>query len=132
MGHKTSGMTDRYTHVEDSDLHDAVARMGSATRTATELPRIPNAIKEALDNIVIDQRNWNGPRRDRTCDPLIKSPSATLTRDHRRVLKARNTAPTRAAAGPAVACRALRVAHRSSTVARNLARHLRPHPRAPH
>ena len=73
MGHKTAGMTERYTHVEDSDLHDAVARMGSATRTATDVQRIPNVIKDALDNIRIDQSNWNGPRRDRTCDPLIKS-----------------------------------------------------------
>src|SRR5262245_27568318 len=42
----------------------------------------------------------SGPRRDRTCDPLIKSPSTAGTRDHARVLRPRNTEFARAAAVP--------------------------------
>jgi hypothetical protein len=71
-GAQYPAMTDRYTHVEDGELHEAVARMGSATRTATGGQRLPEVIEEALANIVADQRNLSGPRRDRTCDPLIK------------------------------------------------------------
>ena len=77
MGHKTIAMTLRYAHLSPAHQLEAVQRLNAkpgATTTATE-PTEPRAAVAAISTKAPDssEASVDGPRRDRTCDPLIKS-----------------------------------------------------------
>ena len=75
MGHKTIAMTLRYAHLSRAHQLAAVRRLdneptGTTTGTEAKLATVARGRgTEVLDSA--DERN--GPRRSRTCDPLIKS-----------------------------------------------------------
>ena len=75
MGHKTIAMTLRYAHLSPAHRLAAVRRLdreptGTTTGTDAKLTRVAMSRgTEVLDSA----GERNGPRRDRTCDPLIKS-----------------------------------------------------------
>src|SRR5262249_50985286 len=78
MGHKTLTMTERYAHLSPAHKLAAMQRLNqpegenrTATTTATE-PETTKTAVEALPEVVELSKEKNGPRRSRTCDPLIK------------------------------------------------------------
>jgi len=83
MGHKTIAMTLRYAHLSRAHQLAAVRRLdleptGTTTGTEAELTKVAMSRgTEVLDSA----GEKNGPRRDRTCDPLIKSPRHGFRRD---------------------------------------------------
>jgi integrase len=64
LGHKTSAMTDRYTHLSAYSLRAAVERMGTATTTATADEQVPGQGPQVADS-------EEATRRSRTGDLLI-------------------------------------------------------------
>jgi hypothetical protein len=76
MGHKTIAMTLRYAHLSPAHRLDAVQRLNrprSATTTATE--EQPAHVAAATGGKVVDLRDEsNAPGRNRTSDPLLRSP----------------------------------------------------------
>jgi integrase len=83
MGHKTLTMTLRYAHLSPAHQLAAVRRLdteptGTTTGTDAKLARV--AMGRGTE--VLDSPNKrNGPRRSRTCDPLIKSPGCGFLAD---------------------------------------------------
>ncbi len=75
LGHKTQAMTLRYAHLSPAHQLDAVQRLASRpTATATATSAEPEIRAAASGGEVRElAAKKNGPRRDRTCDPLIKS-----------------------------------------------------------
>jgi hypothetical protein len=75
MGHKTIAMTLRYAHLSRAHQLAAVRRLDvdpTGTTTGTEAKLTKVAMRRGTE--VLDSAGEkNGPRRDRTCDPLIKS-----------------------------------------------------------
>ena len=74
MGHKTTAMTLRYSHLSPAHKLEAVQRLTSptATRTATgsELEKVAT---QAGGKVVELPGDSSEPSRDRTVDPLVKS-----------------------------------------------------------
>ena len=64
LGHKTSAMTDRYTHLSSQSLRAAVDRMGTATATATDVEQVSAEETQIADSS-------EATRRSRTGDLLI-------------------------------------------------------------
>ena len=64
LGHKTSAMTDRYTHLSAQALRTAVERIGTATTTATDDEQVPGDETQVVDSS-------EATRRSRTGDLLI-------------------------------------------------------------
>jgi integrase len=64
LGHKTSAMTDRYTHLSAQALRTAVERIGTATITATDDEQVPTEKTQVADSS-------EATRRSRTGDLLI-------------------------------------------------------------
>jgi hypothetical protein len=64
LGHKTSAMTDRYTHLSSQSLRAAVEHMGTATATATDDEQEPTDTTQVADSS-------EATRRRRTGDLLI-------------------------------------------------------------
>jgi integrase len=75
MGHKTLAMTLRYAHLSPAHQLEAVRRLDvepTGTTTGTEAKLAKAATGQTME--VLDSAGKkNGPRRSRTCDPLIKS-----------------------------------------------------------
>jgi hypothetical protein len=75
MGHKTIAMTLRYAHLSRAHQLAAVRRLDvepTGTTTGTEAKLTKVAMRRGTE--VLDSAGEkNGPRRSRTCDPLIKS-----------------------------------------------------------
>ena len=84
MGHKTLTMTLRYAHLSTDHRIAVVRLLDTSTRgrnrhqtgtgsdfgrrhPAADIPKVP-----AAEVIELPQKSLDGPRRDRTCDPLIK------------------------------------------------------------
>jgi len=79
LGHKTLAMTERYAHLSPAHKLAAVQRLNrpenagpSDTATDTE-PAAAKAVAGARGQVVELAEEKDGPRRDRTSDPLIKS-----------------------------------------------------------
>jgi hypothetical protein len=80
MGHKTIAMTLRYAHLSTAHrlavvrLLDAPSDGQTGTKPAPEAPS-GDTFENAPTAEVVDlpRETKNGPRRSRTCDPLIKS-----------------------------------------------------------
>ena len=75
MGHKTIAMTLRYAHLSPAHQLAAVRRLDvEPTGTTTGTGATPAKVARGRGTEVLDSADErNGPRRDRTCDPLIKS-----------------------------------------------------------
>jgi Phage integrase family len=89
LGHKTLAMTERYAHLSPAHKLAAVQRLNrpeitepTDTTTDTE-PEAARATAGAAQEVVELEGKKNGPRRSRTCDPLIKS---CLASSQRRLL----------------------------------------------
>jgi hypothetical protein len=81
MGHKTIAMTLRYAHLSPAHRLAAVRRLDSeptGTTTGTEA-QLANVTRGRGTEVLDSADERNGPRRDRTCDPLIKSRAGMLT-----------------------------------------------------
>jgi hypothetical protein len=84
MGHKTLTMTLRYAHLSTDHRIAVVRLLDTPTRGQTGTKPAPEATSAAdtpkvpaAEVIELPQKSLSGPRRDRTCDPLIKSRPAT-------------------------------------------------------
>jgi hypothetical protein len=84
LGHKTSAMTDRYTHLSSQSLRAAVERMGTATATATDDEQEPTDTTQVADSS-------EATRRSRTGDLLITNSDRGETPQHRENLVPRKT-----------------------------------------
>jgi hypothetical protein len=60
LGHKTSAMTDRYTHLSAHGLRAAVDRMGTATATATDDARVTADETQVPDSSEATRRSRTG------------------------------------------------------------------------
>jgi site-specific recombinase XerD len=81
MGHKTIAMTLRYAHLSPAHRLDAVQRLNrprTATNTATD--EQPGHVAAVTGGQIVDLRDESSaPGTNRTCDPLLRSPSPSVT-----------------------------------------------------